>query len=252
LRAVFEEMEFRGWIDELGEDAVVAVPAKQGVSTHYEIIYDKQALMGWLQKLKAAPAFAFDTETTSLQAMSAQIVGVSFAVAEGEAAYVPLAHDYLDAPVQLDRDWVLEQLKPLLEDAELLKIGQNLKYDRNVLKNHGITLNGITWDTMLESYVVNSVAGRHDMDSLALRYLDHKTIHFEDVAGKGAKQLTFNQIDIEQAGPYAAEDADICIRLHQALWPQLEKEAGLKRVFNDIEMPLVPVLADIERNGALI
>ncbi|HEY7886337.1 MAG TPA: DNA polymerase I [Cellvibrionaceae bacterium] len=252
LKALFEEMEFRGWIDELGDDIESDAPLKKEVSTHYEIIYDQQGLASWLEKLKAAPAFAFDTETTSLQAMSAQIVGVSFAIDEGEAAYVPLAHDYLDAPVQMDREWVLAQLKPLLEDTGKAKIGQNLKYDRNVLKNHGITLNGIAWDTMLESYVVNSVAGRHDMDSLALRYLDHKTIHFEDVAGKGAKQLTFNQIAIEQAGPYAAEDADICIRLHQALWPRLEQEEGLKRVFNDIEMPLVPVLADIERNGALI
>ncbi len=251
LRELYERLEFRTWLDELGEEAGVATPTPP-VAGQYETVLDRPAFERWLQKLKAAPAFAFDTETTSLHAMSAAIVGVSFAVEPGEAAYVPLAHDYLEAPDQLDRDWVLAQLKPLLEDPRHPKIGQNLKYDRNVLKNHGITLEGIVWDTMLESYVLNSVAGRHDMDSLALRVLDHKTIHFEDIAGKGSKQLTFNQIKVEEAAPYAAEDADICLRLHRAFWPQLERETRLRQVFENVDMPLVPVLADIERNGVQV
>ena len=184
--------------------------------------------------------------------MEARIVGVSFAMEPGRAAYVPLAHDYLGAPEQLDREAVLAQLKPLLEDAQRAKVGQNLKYDASVLANHGIALAGIRFDTMLESYVLDSTATRHDMDSLALKYLGHKTIHFEDIAGKGAKQLTFNQIKLEEAGPYAAEDADITLRLHRALWPRLEEQAGPAAVFTDIEMPLVPVLSRIERQGALI
>ena len=182
--------------------------------------------------------------------MQARIVGVS--LIERSRAYVPFAHDYLDVPEQLSEADVLKALKPILEDPEQLKVGQNLKYDRSVLANHGINLRGIGFDTMLESYVFNSTASRHDMDSLAANYLDTKTIKFEEIAGKGAKQLTFNQIPLEQAGPYAAEDADITLRLHQTLWPQLEPIDGLRRVFTDLELPLLSVLSDIERQGALV
>ncbi|MFC3153997.1 DNA polymerase I [Gilvimarinus japonicus] len=256
LKALFEEMEFKTWIDELDADPEAgdseAAAPKEKVSVHYDTVLDETSFAQWLDRLKSADLFAFDTETTSLQAMSAEIVGVSFAVAAGQAAYVPLAHDYLEAPQQLDRNWVLEQLKPLLEDPSKAKVGQNLKYDRNVLANHGIILKGIAWDTMLESYVHNSVAGRHDMDSLAMRFLNESTIHFEDIAGKGAKQLTFNQVKVEDAAPYAAEDADITLRLHETIWPQVEQDEPLRKVLMDIEMPLVPVLADIERNGALV
>jgi DNA polymerase-1 len=184
--------------------------------------------------------------------MEAQIVGLSFAVEPGRAAYVPLAHDYLGAPAQLDRDAVLARLRPLLEDPARAKVGQNLKYDASVLANHGITLRGIRHDTMLESYLLDSTATRHDMNSLALKYLGYKTIHFEDIAGKGARQLTFNQIKVEDAGPYAAEDADITLRLHEALWPQLSALPGPASVYTDIELPLVPVLSRIERTGALV
>ncbi len=218
----------------------------------YDIVTEQSALDAWLKTLAAAELFAFDTETTSLNYMEARIVGVSFAVEPGVAAYVPLAHDYLGAPVQLPRDAVLAALKPLLEDENRAKVGQNLKYDASVLANHGITLRGIRFDTMLESYVLDSTATRHDMDSLALKYLGHKTIHFEDVAGKGAKQLTFNQVKVEEAGPYAAEDADITLRLHRTLWPQLQEQGRLQEVLTKIEVPLVPVLSRIERRGVLI
>jgi DNA polymerase I len=246
----YTRMEFRSWLEELlgSEEAEAAI----AVELDYDIVTDQVALDAWLQRLEEAELFAFDTETTSLDYMQAQIVGVSFAVEAGEAAYVPLAHDYLGAPAQLDRESVLQQLKPLLEDEQQAKVGQNLKYDASVLANHGITLRGIRFDTMLESYVLDSTATRHDMDSLALKYLGQKTIHFEEIAGKGAKQLRFNQIKLEEAGPYAAEDADVTLRLHQALWPRLEHEGGLGAVFSDIEMPLVPVLSGIERQGALI
>jgi DNA polymerase-1 len=249
----FTRMEFRGWLDELlgqGEAPASAVPEQ--METDYEIVTTQAALDDWLEELEKAELFAFDTETTSLNYMEAQVVGVSFAVEEGRAAYVPLAHDYLGAPEQLDRGAVLAQLKPLLEDPDQAKVGQNLKYDASVLANHDITLRGIAFDTMLESYVLDSIATRHDMDSLALKYLGQGTIHFEDIAGKGAKQLTFNQVKVEEAGPYAAEDADITLRLHHALWPRLEAEQGLVTVFKDIELPLVPVLSRIERQGALI
>ncbi|NCF18341.1 MAG: DNA polymerase I [Haliea sp.] len=246
----FTRMEFRGWLEELlGEGD--AEPAT-AVDVDYQIVSAQAELDTWLEKLGTAELFAFDTETTSLDYMEARIVGVSFAIEPGEAAYVPLAHDYLGAPDQLDRDVVLAQLKPLLEDENRPKVGQNLKYDASVLANHDITLRGIAFDTMLESYVLDSTATRHDMDSLALKYLGQKTIHFEDIAGKGAKQLTFNQVKVEDAGPYAAEDADITLRLHRALWPKLEGEPGLRGVFTDIELPLVPVLSRIERQGALL
>jgi len=221
-------------------------------SIEYDIILDKTLFSKWLEKLSASDAFAFDTETTSVDYMKAELVGLSFAVEAGKAAYVPLTHDYLDAPEQLDRDWVLAQLKPLLESTEVKKIGQNLKYDANVLSHYDIALQGVEFDTMIESYCYNSVATRHNMDALALKYLDYKTTKFEDIAGKGAKQLTFNQIDIDKAGHYAAEDADITLRLHQAIFPALSQSAPQLAVFNDIEMPLLPVLARMEQTGVLI
>jgi DNA polymerase-1 len=249
----YTSMEFRAWLEELldAEEGEGAAPL-DAVASEYEIVTTTRELDGWLEQLQRAELFAFDTETTSLNYMEAQIVGVSFAVEPGRAAYVPLAHDYLGAPAQLDRGTVLARLKPLLEDADRAKVGQNLKYDSSVLANHDITLRGIRFDTMLESYVLDSTATRHDMDSLALKYLGCKTIHFEDIAGKGAKQLTFNQIKVEEAGPYAAEDADITMRLHRTLWPRVESEGALAAVLTDIEMPLVPVLSRIERQGALI
>ncbi len=248
----YNRMEFRSWL----EDLLAAAPGESeqvaALAVDYATVTSQHELDGWLEQLRSAELFAFDTETTSLDYMEARIVGVSFAVEPGRAAYVPLAHDYLGAPEQLDRDAVLAQLKPLLEDGHRAKVGQNLKYDASVLANHGIALRGIRFDTMLESYVLDSTATRHDMDSLALKYLGHKTIHFEDIAGKGAKQLTFNQIKLEEAGPYAAEDADITLRLHRTLWPRLVEQPGPARVFADIEMPLVPLLSRIERQGALI
>lgn len=262
LLELFREYEFRTWIAELeaGDDkdagasdsASSDTPTKAPLEKQYSVITDQQELDDWLARLKQAPLFAFDTETTSLRYSEAEIVGVSFAIEPGEAAYVPLAHDYMGAPEQLDRDAVLNQLKPLLEDPEQAKVGQNLKYDKNVLANHGITLEGIAEDTMLESYVLNSVASRHDMDSLARQYLDETTITFESIAGKGAKQLTFNQIELEKAGPYAAEDADITLRLHQTLKPLLEQTGRLASVYRDIDLPLVPVLSRMEQRGALI
>ena len=220
--------------------------------SQYDIILDKTLFAQWLNNLQESDAFAFDTETTSVNYMKAELVGLSFAIEVGKAAYVPLTHDYEDAPEQLDKDWVLAQLKPLLESTSIKKIGQNLKYDANVLSHYDIALQGIEFDTMIESYCYNSVATRHNMDALALKYLDYKTVHFEDIAGKGAKQLTFNQIDIEKAGHYAAEDADITLRLHHAIFPALEQTASMLSVFNDIEMPLLPVLARMEQTGVLI
>ncbi len=247
----YTRMEFRSWLEELLADDEAPEPVA-AMEVDYDIVTTRQSLDAWLERLRGAELFAFDTETTGLDYMEARIVGVSFAIEPGRAAYVPLAHDYLGAPQQLERDEVLALLKPLLEDQQRAKVGQNLKYDASVLANHGIELRGIRFDTMLESYVLDSTATRHDMDSLALKYLGHKTIHFEDIAGKGAKQLTFNQVKLEEAGPYAAEDADITLRLHQALWPRLAEQAGPCSVFQDIEMPLVPILSRIERQGALI
>ena len=218
----------------------------------YDIILDQAHLDTWLARLQAADLFVLDTETTSLDYIQARIVGLSFAVEPGTAAYVPLAHGYLGAPAQLDRDAVLAQLKPLLEDPARPKAGHNLKYDMSVLANHGIALRGIAQDTMLESYVLDSTASRHDMDSLALKYLGHRTIHFEDIAGKGAGQLTFDQIPLEQAGPYAAEDAEVTLRLHRAFAPRLEQLPGLARLYQEIEIPLVPVLSRLERQGVRI
>ncbi|NWL05041.1 DNA polymerase I [Pseudomonas hunanensis] len=261
LQALYTEMEFKSWVAEVQREAAragnevapVEVPAAK-VEPTYETILDQARFEAWLDKLRQAPLFAFDTETTGLDAQKAQLVGLSFAVAPHEAAYVPLAHDYEGAPAQLDRDAVLLALKPLLEDPAKAKVGQNAKYDINILANGSpaIEMRGVAYDTMLESYVLNSTATRHDMDSLAQKYLDHTTIAFEDIAGKGAKQLTFNQINLDKAGPYAAEDADITLRLHQALQARLAQTPSVQPVLMDIEMPLVPVLAKIERQGALV
>lgn len=219
---------------------------------NYETILEESQLVAWIEKLKKAPVFAFDTETDSLDNISANMVGLSFATEPGMAAYVPVAHDYLDAPEQISRERALELLKPILEDEKALKVGQNLKYDRGILQNYGIELRGIAFDTMLESYILDSVAGRHDMDSLSDRWLKHKTITFEEIAGKGKNQLTFNQIALEEAGRYAAEDADVTLQLHLKMWPKLQKHEGPLNVFQNIEMPLVPVLSRIERNGVKI
>ena len=234
-----------------GEQATI-IEAVEVEESQYDIILDKTLFEKWLKKLQESDAFAFDTETTSVHYMKAELVGVSFAIEAGKAAYVPLTHDYEDAPEQLDKDWVLAQLKPLLESTTIKKIGQNLKYDANVLSHYDIALQGIEFDTMIESYCYNSVATRHNMDALALKYLGYETVHFEDIAGKGAKQLTFNQIDIEKAGHYAAEDADITLRLHHAIFPALAQTASMLSVFNEIEMPLLPVLARMEQTGVLI
>ncbi|MCU5780866.1 DNA polymerase I [Alcanivorax balearicus MACL04] len=259
----YRTLEFKGWLAELleGEDPAAGAAAVEGEGREqgaiqrdgYVTIVDEAGLEAWVKKLTKAKVFAFDTETTSLDYMQARLVGVSVALAPGEAAYIPFGHDYPGTPDQLPRERVLDTLKPILEDDNIKKVGQNLKYDMSVLAvDAEITLRGVAFDTMLESYVLDSVATRHDMDSLALKYLGHKTISFEEIAGKGAKQLTFNQIGLEEAGTYAAEDADITWRLHEALWPKLEKEKSLERVFKEIEIPLVPVLSRIERNGAYV
>jgi len=230
----------------------VDVATVEVAESEYDIIFEQASFNVWLEKLKSSAAFAFDTETTSVNYMKAELVGLSFAVEVGKAAYVPLTHDYVDAPEQLDLNWVLAQLKPLLESSTIKKIGQNLKYDANVLSHYDIKLQGVAFDTMIESYCYNSVATRHNMDALALKYLDYKTVHFEGIAGKGAKQLTFNQIEVEKAGHYAAEDADITLRLHQTIFPALEQLPEQLSVYNDIEIPLMPVLAQMEQTGVLI
>ncbi|CAI1181892.1 DNA polymerase I [Serratia quinivorans] len=235
-------------VAETGKAPAEATLSQEG----YVTILDEDTFTEWLEKLKKAEVFAFDTETDGLDTLTANLIGLSFAIAPGEAAYLPVAHDYLDAPTQLDRAHVLAALKPLLEDEKALKVGQNLKFDMSLLARYDITLRGIAFDTMLESYVLDSVGGRHDMDSLSDRYLGHKTVTFEEIAGKGKKQLTFNQIALEQAAPYAAEDADVTLQLHLAMWPQLKESAELLTVFNQIEMPLLPVLSHIERTGVLI
>jgi DNA polymerase-1 len=219
---------------------------------NYEKILSRQALDLWLAKLAAAPLISFDTETDSLDYMQARVVGVAFAVTPGEAAYVPLGHDYAGAPDQLDREEVLAALKPVLEDLTKAKLGHHLKYDTHILANYGITLTGQRFDSMLESYVLNSVATRHDMDSTVEKYLGLKTIHYEDVAGKGAKQITFNQVDVDRAAEYSAEDADVTLRLHHALWPQIEALPKLRALYETIEQPLVPVLYRMERTGVLV
>ena len=259
LIALYRELEFKQWLDELLREAKAAErdeASAEGASiqaeAEYETILEQADLDRWLAQLQGADCFAFDTETTSIDAQKAQLVGLSFAVETGKAAYVPLGHSYMGVPQQLDRDSVLAAFKPLLEDEKRAKICQHGKYDMNVLMHYGIEMRGMQYDTMLESYVLDATATRHDMDSLALKYLGRGTIRFEDIAGKGAKQLSFDQIAIEQAGPYAAEDADITLRLHQTLLDKLSATPSLRKVLDEIEMPLVPVLARIERNGALV
>ncbi|MGR5112587.1 DNA polymerase I [Vibrio jasicida] len=274
LIKLYGQLTFKSWLNELLEGGTGVVEADESTGavrggsasskadmdtsavkidrSQYETILDEASFNAWLDKLKASELFAFDTETDSLDYMVANLVGLSFATDEGIAAYVPVAHDYLDAPQQLDRDWVLEQLKPILEDEAQSKVGQNLKYDASVLARYGIEMKGIKHDTMLASYVYNSVGGKHDMDSLALRFLQHSCISFEQIAGKGKNQLTFNQIDLDEASPYAAEDADVTLRLHNRLFANIEQDERLKTVYEEIEMPLVPVLSRIERTGVLI
>lgn len=276
LLEMFTRYEFKRWISDLQNGgwlaqrstqkvavpytSEVAKPKEASISANfpvitqenYEAILTHESLAHWVELLKKAPAFAFDTETDSLNNIDARLIGMSFAIEPGKAAYIPLRHEYLDAPDQLLVDDVLAALKPILEDKNILKIGQNLKFDRGIMENEGIELNGIHFDTMLESYVLNSVSNRHDMDTLAEKHLNHKTTTFEEIAGKGKGQLTFNQIEVEQATLYAAEDADITLLLHQALYPQIEAIEPIKHVYRDIEMPLVPVLSRMERKGVLI
>lgn len=276
LIKLYGQLVFKSWLNELleGGTGVVEADEKSGAvrssgasatstvemntsavtidRSKYETILDEESFNAWLEKLKAAEVFAFDTETDSLDYMVANLVGLSFATEEGVAAYVPVAHDYLDAPQQLDRDWVLEQLKPILEDDAQAKVGQNLKYDMSVLARYGIEMKGIKHDTMLASYVFNSVGGKHDMDSLALRFLQHSCISFEQIAGKGKKQLTFNQIELGEASPYAAEDADVTLRLHNRLMENIEQDEKLKAIYEEIEVPLIPVMSRIERTGVFV
>ena len=280
LYELYTLLEFKSWLNDLDRDAkrqelsaatepapagdLFSAPAEEApaapTEAAYETILDQARFDVWLEKLNNARLFAFDTETTGIDAQQAQLVGLSFAVQANEAAYIPLTHSYIGVPEQLDRDTVLRALKPILEDPNKLKVGQHAKFDMNILANcaiggdqsQGINVRGIAFDTMLESYVLNSTATRHDMDSLAQKYLDHTTVSFQDIAGKGAKQLTFDQIALEQAGPYAAEDADITLRLHQTLFEKLSAIPSLASVLTDIEIPLVPVLARIERQGAFV
>ena len=278
LIKLYGQLVFKSWLNELleGGTGVVEADEKSGAAgaarsvaptsssvemntstvtidrSKYETILNEEDFNAWLEKLKAAEVFAFDTETDSLDYMVANLVGLSFATEEGVAAYVPVAHDYLDAPAQLDRDWVLEQLKPILEDDTQAKVGQNLKYDASVLARYGIEMKGIKHDTMLASYVFNSVGGKHDMDSLALRFLQHSCISFEQIAGKGKKQLTFNQIELGEASPYAAEDADVTLRLHNRFMQHIEQDEKLKAIYEEIEVPLVPVISRIERTGVFV
>jgi DNA polymerase-1 len=255
LLAIFTELEFRPWVNEINSDASADTnesPLTPTVVTEYETVFDETQLDIWLEKLAKADAFAFDTETTSIDYMEAKLVGLSFCCEAGKAAYVPMAHNYEGAPVQLAMELVLSKIRLLLENPEKTIIGQNLKYDISVMARHGVSIKAKVIDTMLESYVLNSVASRHNMDDLALNYLGLSTVHFEDIAGKGAKQLTFNQIVLDKAGHYAAEDADITFRLHQVLWPRLQAEGRLASVYQDIEIPLVPILSDVERGGVLL
>jgi DNA polymerase I len=268
LRELYTRYDFKAALkdlDQASEPAAPAAPAKAaaakpsvtpdaslGAEGEYELVVTEERFAAWLEKLETAPLIAFDTETTNIDAMQADIVGLSLAVEPGKAAYVPLSHDYPGAPQQLSREHVLGALKPIFEDASRPKVGQHGKYDINILSHYGIALKGLTHDTMLESYVFNATATRHDMDSLATRYLGYSTIKYEQVAGKGAKQISFSQVDCDAACRYAAEDADITLRLHHALWPMLEAEPSLRAVYTDIEIPLVPVLAKMERTGVLI
>lgn len=248
LKKLFTELEFSSWLDDLTADE----PSGSGPPVKYHVVFTEKDLDGWVEDLRHADLIAFDTETTSLEPIDARLVGLSFSVADGEGAYVPCGHDYPGAPDQLSLDTVLVKLKPILEDENIPKLGQNLKYDHGVLANYDIELSGIRFDTMLESYVLDSSVRRHDLDTLALKHLGRKTISFEQIAGKGKNQLSFNEIEIEKAAPYAAEDSEVAFALHESMWPRLEKEPRLARLFSLIEMPLVPVLSRIERNGVRV
>lgn len=283
LMELYERLEFKSWQDEIrrrsgaassspkpktkaanpAADDLFAEPVQAATDTEvataepehqaqFHTIVTEEAFADWLQRLSNAELFAFDTETTSVDSQQARLVGISFAVAEGEGAYVPLAHSYMGVPQQLDQENVLAALRPLLEDPAIIKVCQNGKYDINVLARYDINVQGVRFDTMLESYALNSTATRHNMDDLAQRYLNRSTIRFEDVAGKGAKQLTFDQISLDVAGPYAAEDAEITLCLHNRLIKELDTIPALREVLDTIEMPLMPVLARIERYGALV
>ncbi len=253
LRSLYSHYELRSLLRQLDEaDGAAPEPVIEDEEIEYETVLDTAAFDSWLEKIDKAPIVAFDTETDSLDYMSANLVGLSLAVGEGDACYVPVAHDYPGAPDQLSRDDVLAKLKPWLENDAKKKVGHHLKYDAHILARYDIELRGMAYDSMLESYVLNSVATRHDMDSVARQYLGKETIHYEDVAGKGAKQLTFNQIDLETASPYAAEDADITLQLHDALWQQLGDIPSLQKVYEEIEQPLVPVLLGMEERGVLV
>jgi DNA polymerase-1 len=269
LRELFTRYDFKAALKDLdaqahtGESRAQATVAEAIVPAHaqdtefsepgsYELVTTPDAFERWLGSLKDAPLIAFDTETTGLDPMLADIVGLSLSIEPGKACYIPLSHDYPGAPVQLDRDTVLTALKPIFEDASRPKLGQHAKYDMNILSRYGIAVQGLQHDSMLESYVWNATATRHDMDSLAKKYLGYETIKYEQVAGKGAKQISFSQVDLDTACRYAAEDADITLRLHHALWPKLESVPALRKVYEDIEIPLVPVLAEMEQHGVLI
>ncbi|PWK86679.1 DNA polymerase I [Fulvimonas soli] len=276
LRALYTRYEFKAALKELdaGDATAAAAPADTATPAavppaaeaaaappsgeaanapgHYELVTTQAQLDAWLARLREAALIAFDTETTSLDAMQADIVGLSFAVEPGRACYIPVAHDYPGAPAQLPRDAVLAALRPVMEDPARPKLGQHAKYDINILSHYGIAVQGLAHDSMLESYVWNATATRHDMDSLARKYLGYDTVKYEEVAGKGARQISFSQVDLDSACRYAAEDADVTLRLHRALWPRLEGEPKLRRVYEEIEIPLVPVLAGMERRGVLI
>ena len=249
LREFLQHNEFNSWLLELGKDES---PGSSAKAPEYTTILDKNTFNAWLAKLEKADLIAFDTETTSLDPMQAELVGLSFAIEASEAIYIPVGHNYPGVPGQLDQGFVLGALKPLLEGDSPKKVGQHIKYDMNVLSQYDLEVKGVAYDTMLESYVFNSTGSRHDMDSLALKYLGHHTTHYEDIAGKGAKQILFSQVSIEDAGHYAAEDADITLRLHQHLWPKLQAEPSLAKVLSEIEIPLVPVMARMEQTGVLI
>jgi len=256
LLDLYKNLEFKSLITEIENTPAQNNPKTAEASTvnasNYKTIIDEETLESLINQLKSSPLFAIDTETTGLNYMQDDLVGLSFSSAPGEAYYIPFSHDYLDAPIQLSQDYVLEKIKPLLESNNAKKVGQNLKFDKNILAKKGIILRGIAFDTMLESYVLNSTASRHNMDSLAAHYLNKKTQSFEDIAGKGVKQLTFNQISIDVASPYACEDADITLQLHKVLWKELEKNPKLQYVFETIELPLLSTLSHIERTGTLV
>ncbi len=252
LRDYYQRFEFKRWLDELENEGLIVEDESEPVQAEYQTILHQQAFEDWLSALVNSDCFAIDTETTSINYMDAELVGISLCLQAGKACYIPLAHRYATAPQQLDRQQVLEALKPLLENPKLGKIGQNLKYDCHVFKKYGIDVKGIQHDTMLQSYVLNSTATRHNMDALAGFYLNRSTIHYEDVAGKGAKQVSFDQVELEQAAPYACEDADVTLQLHHELYPRLQQQPSLLKVYQDIEMPLLPVLLRMEQNGVCL